>query len=77
MSLNPARTFGSAFAGNVWTGIWLYFVAPMAGALGAAEVFLVARRELPCAKLCHDPKDCLFCGRDAEPIPHFPKAVET
>jgi len=26
--MNPARTFGSAIWGNVWTGWWIYFVAP-------------------------------------------------
>ncbi|HMO38771.1 MAG TPA: aquaporin [Saprospiraceae bacterium] len=30
MSINPARTFASAFAANMWTGWWLYFVGPAA-----------------------------------------------
>ncbi|HMN90522.1 MAG TPA: aquaporin [Saprospiraceae bacterium] len=30
MSINPARTFASAFPANVWTGWWLYFVGPTA-----------------------------------------------
>lgn len=38
MSLNPARTFGSAFAARHWADLWLYFVAPMSAMLLAAEV---------------------------------------
>ena len=32
-SVNPARTFGPALVGNVWTGIWIYFTAPPLGAI--------------------------------------------
>jgi aquaporin Z len=39
-SINPARTVGSAVFAHVWTAIWLYFVAPLAGMLGAAEVYV-------------------------------------
>ena len=39
-SVNPARTFGPALIGNEWTGIWIYFVAPL---LGAVLVWLVYR----------------------------------
>ena len=39
-SINPARTVGSAVFAHVWTGIWLYFAAPLAGMLGAAEVYV-------------------------------------
>ncbi len=28
MSLNPARTFGSALSAQVWTALWIYFLAP-------------------------------------------------
>jgi aquaporin Z len=31
-SVNPARTFGPDLVGNVWTGIWIYFIAPPLGA---------------------------------------------
>jgi aquaporin Z len=31
-SLNPARTFGPDLVGNVWTGVWIYFIAPPLGA---------------------------------------------
>ena len=44
-SINPARTVGSAVFAHVWTALWLYFVAPLAGMLGAAEVYV--RRSKP------------------------------
>jgi aquaporin Z len=39
-SLNPARTVASAVVAGTWTHVWLYFVAPPAGMLAAAEVYL-------------------------------------
>ena len=39
-SVNPARTFGSAFWAHLWTAIWVYFTAPLVGMLGAAEVYV-------------------------------------
>ncbi len=43
-SINPARTVGSAVWAHVWTAVWVYFVAPMAGMLGAAEVYVRVTR---------------------------------
>ena len=63
MSMNPARTFGSAAYGGYWHALWIYFVAPTLGMLLAAEVFLLARRGAPpeCAKIYHaDNKRCIF-----------------
>ena len=40
-SLNPARTVASAVASGIWTDAWIYFVAPPAGMLAAAEVHLL------------------------------------
>lgn len=40
MSLNPARSFGSALAAGHWASLWLYFVAPPAAMLLAAELYL-------------------------------------
>jgi aquaporin Z len=66
MSMNPARTFGSAFHASYWHALWLYFLAPTLGMLVAAEVFLRARSGVGpyCAKLYHaDNKRCIFhCG---------------
>lgn len=66
MSMNPARTFGSAFHASYWHALWIYFIAPPLGMLGAAEVFLRARGGVAprCAKLHHaNDKRCIFhCG---------------
>ena len=66
MSMNPARTFGSAFHASYWHALWLYFLAPTLGMLVAAEVFLRARSGIGpyCAKLYHaNNKRCIFhCG---------------
>lgn len=65
MSMNPARTFGSAFSANTWTAIWLYFTAPPIGMLAAAEVYTRLRGSsaVKCAKLHHqNSKRCIFCG---------------
>jgi len=63
MSMNPARTFGSAFHAGYWHGLWIYFVAPTLGMLVAGEVFLRIRGGVPpyCAKLHHtNHKRCIF-----------------
>lgn len=40
MSLNPARTFASAFAARDWTGLWIYFAAAPLAMLLASQTFL-------------------------------------
>ena len=65
MSINPARTFGSAITAHVWTGFWLYVVAPTLGMLAAAEFYLWSkgRSRVKCCKLHHaNAKRCVFCG---------------
>jgi aquaporin Z len=64
MSMNPARTFGSAFSAHLWTGLWVYFTAPPLGMLLAAELCLrkKGRAGIKCAKLHHqNNKRCIFC----------------
>ncbi len=68
-SINPARTTGSAVFANVWTAIWLYFAAPFAGMLAAAELYLRTHGpgRVLCAKLHPDEKypcpfQCRFPG---------------
>jgi aquaporin Z len=39
MSLNPARSFGSALTAGQYKGLWLYFVAPVLAMLLATEVY--------------------------------------
>jgi aquaporin Z len=66
MSLNPARSFGSALGARAWEALWLYFTAPPLGMLAAAEVYLRRRggRQVACAKLHHqNTKRCIFCGK--------------
>src|SRR5450755_691885 len=45
--MNPARSFASALPSNVWTAFWIYLLMPLAGMLGAAEVYLLVSRENP------------------------------
>jgi aquaporin Z len=45
MSMNPARTLGSALVAEVFQDVWLYFVAPPLGMLLAAEVYLATIHE--------------------------------
>ena len=64
MSMNPARTFGSALRGRYWHNLWVYFLAPTFGMLLAAELFLWVRGDTgqSCAKLHHaNDKRCIFC----------------
>jgi aquaporin Z len=76
MSMNPARTLGSAFPAHLWTALWIYFTAPPLGMLLAAELYLMKKgiAGINCAKLHHqNNKRCIFCehqhrkGIKAEP----------
>lgn len=65
MSINPARTFGSAWSGRLWGDLWLYFIAPTLGMALAAELYRCrARATVLCAKLHHENSErCIFrCG---------------
>jgi aquaporin Z len=69
MSLNPARTVGSAVHAGIWTALWVYLVAPAVGMLAAAELHLATRGTVRCAKLDHGraPR-CIFrCGYSRPP----------
>jgi aquaporin Z len=64
MSMNPARTFGSALPAHLWISLWIYFIAPPLGMLLAAEVYLwrTGGNGVGCAKLHHqNSKRCIFC----------------
>jgi aquaporin Z len=77
MSINPARTFGSALPAHFWPSWWIYFTAPLLGMAAAAELYRLihGRRAVRCAKLHHDSRyRCIFrCGYRAaeveEPTP--------
>jgi aquaporin Z len=61
MSMNPARTFGSAFVGHVWTELWIYFTAPVLAMFCAALVYRRTGRFVHCAKLHHhNGARCIF-----------------
>jgi aquaporin Z len=69
MSMNPARTFASAFPAQIWTALWLYFVAPPLGMLLAAELYVRQQgfHKVFCAKLHHyNNKRCIFRCRFGE-----------
>jgi aquaporin Z len=66
MSMNPARSFGSAVAALDWTSLWIYFAAPPLGMFLAAQRFLWRRGSATgvCAKLRpHRPGEpCQLCA---------------
>jgi aquaporin Z len=55
VSLNPARTLGSALPAREWTALWLYFTAPPLAMLLAAGLYRLRHgaRGVFCAKLHH------------------------
>ncbi len=62
MSMNPARTLGSAVPPALWTGLWIYFLAPPLGMLAAAAVYRALGSRIACAKYHHqNTKRCIFC----------------
>jgi len=68
MSMNPARSFGSALVQRSAADLWIYFTAPVLGMLLAAELRArVLRAPAPhCAKLHHqNPERCIFCGANS------------
>jgi len=65
MSMNPARSFASAWPAGMWTSFWIYLTAPVLGMQSAASLYLMSRKEKPaaCAKLMHsDNQRCIHCG---------------
>ena len=69
-SMNPARSLASALSAGVWTGFWIYVLAPPAGMLAAALV----NRSLPglpctrCAKVQGSTQQrCIHCGYEPGP----------
>jgi len=63
MSMNAARTVGSAMYAQVWTALWIYFTAPLLGMLAAAQLYVATQglQRVLCAKLHHDnPQRCIF-----------------
>ena len=71
MSMNPARTFGSALLARDFRAFWVYVAAPPLAMLAAVEAWRVELRwrrhwESGCAKLLHRANEaCIFCGQPA------------
>jgi aquaporin Z len=66
MSMNPARTVGSALPSGTWTAIWVYFVAPLSAMIFAGQIYRLVRgaHRVFCAKYHHhNSQRCIFrCG---------------
>jgi aquaporin Z len=63
MSMNPARTLGSAVPALHWTALWVYFTAPPLGMGLAAALYRLRRgsHRVFCAKLHHhNSQRCIF-----------------
>ena len=63
MSMNPARTMGSAVYAQAWMAFWVYFTAPLLGMLSAAQLYVSIHgvQNILCAKLHHDnAQRCIF-----------------
>ncbi|MEI6327711.1 MAG: aquaporin [Pseudanabaena sp. ELA645] len=62
MSINPARSLGSAIPAQVWYGFWLYCIAPPMGMLLAAELYLRTGKKKKRLELC-----CKLCPNSSTP----------
>jgi len=69
MSMNPARTLGSALPAHAFHALWIYFTAPPLGMLLAAELYLrlPSAQAVYCAKYHHkNSMRCIFRCRYAQ-----------
>ena len=46
-SMNPARSFGPALVGQLWTAHWLYWLAPLTAMVAAARTYELLRPARP------------------------------
>ena len=53
ISTNPARSFGPAVISGNWTGWWIYWIGPFAGALLASLACSMLAKKITIAKLYH------------------------
>lgn len=62
MSMNPARSLAPAVASGALRSVWIYFIAPTAGMLLAAEAYVrrYGHAAIRCAKLHHAGGPCHF-----------------
>jgi len=69
MSMNPARSLGSAVVSGHFMSFWIYLTAPTLGMLLAAELYraIAGSRAVLCAKLHHhNSQRCIFFCRYRE-----------
>jgi len=69
MSMNPARTFGSAYWARDWMALWIYFTAPVLAMLLAGLLYRFRHgvHAVFCAKLDHcNNQRCIFNCRFGE-----------
>ena len=63
MSMNPARSLGSAWGAGEWGALWIYVVGPLLGMNLGALLATRACDRTACPKLNHpDSQRCIFCG---------------
>ena len=63
MSMNPARSFGSAWGAGLWDGFWVYVLGPLAGMNLGAWFATRAGARPACPKYDHPASQrCIFCG---------------
>ncbi len=63
MSMNPARTFGSAVWARQWNSLWIYFTAPPLGMFLAATLYRIryGLHRVYCVKFHHhNGRSCIF-----------------
>jgi aquaporin Z len=63
MSMNPARSLGSAVSADEWTALWIYFVGPPLGMFLAAQLYRLTHGQsrVFCAKFHHNNSArCIF-----------------
>jgi aquaporin Z len=66
MSMNPARSFGSAWGAGDWRMFWIYVAGPLVGMSLGAAVATWGRARPACPKLHHpESQRCIFCGHAA------------
>jgi aquaporin Z len=53
ISTNPARSLGPAVLSGQWTGWWIYWIGPLAGALMASLACSLLAKRITIAKLYH------------------------
>lgn len=74
MSLNPARSFGSAVVAGKWKSFWIYVTAPAAGMLLASAAYSAwpSHHHVYCAKLNHCNRSrCIFSCEFSRLRPEF------